>query len=971
MIKKCSKNKVHSSKPSLKKNKGVLESVFFGKRSGFFKNVTATLLLTFTFFSVGGQEIAFAFYNDTETSLANTFTAGAIDFVLDDQGFLPLMSEMNIEPGATTTKSVFVVMEDYSNPMRYFASTTGMSANNLCRDLNLTASVEGQVVYNGPLNAFMSSATTTLSEWTFEVTQYSGSSASNDSCSFDFSFFGWQTRHGYTEYERGGYSDVESTTSLVKSSGMKIHKVYYDVAEDKGEEGTNEWVELYNPTSQDLDISGWQICDNTLCDTVPGPAIVPMMGYAVVTASSTTWDYWVLPDDVTKIVLEDSRIGNGLENTADMVSLLNDQGFVSDQVNWGDPDMGWANYNAMVWTPGVPDVAEGSAISRNEPKAPPALLTLPNETHWWKLDDGAGTTAVDSAGSVDGVVVGNPTWTTGKVDGALDLDGHTQYISAGGSTMPTGAYTKVAWVKRNTQQSNNNILSGSSGHAFWAPAFRGYRLSAGHTGMFDAVEDVTSLSPNTWYQVAVTYDPSVNGGQMKLFKNGVLIDSATSVPAIASDFSVQIGAYMGSNNFGGKIDDVRLFDTALSEAEIDSLFRSFEPVVIPPPYDTNTPADWFSFSPPTVTLISPGQVNNPNMSWGFSYDLIWDARNPDGPDSDIVIDIYEIEDTEQNLMISPGDLVYTIATGTENDGHYSWTVPFRWYGNIWIKIVARNKKNFMMQDMMTSGIIFDPPAPEDETDIAMDDIFDDVDDTLMFLTEEVNELLDLTGDEELIATTTDTTETVEEDGQTDSEAEDQPAPVISSGSGDNNEVDQVEISTEVASSTASTTTSVEVPVDDEDGDESIDASEEVVTVDTTIPLEGIASTSPSSEEVEAVEDEVVEDVGETETEDPAEEVEVLEDSVVLSREEDEDTTEAEDVVEDAVVLNRDEDDVPADISDDTNVVEEVATEPAPIAPPTETEVAPEVVEETKVETIIPDVAIVEAEAIVPNEDENE
>ena len=42
---------------------------------------------------------------------------------------------------------------------------------------------------------------------------------------------------------------------------------------------------------------------------------------------------------------------------------------------------------------------------------------------WWKLDDGAGLTAVDSAGDHDGTLTGPLTWIEGIVGGALEFQG--------------------------------------------------------------------------------------------------------------------------------------------------------------------------------------------------------------------------------------------------------------------------------------------------------------------------------------------------------------------------------------------------------------------------------------------------------------------------------------------------------------------------------------------------------------------
>ena len=737
------KNNKKKSSPKGLAGGDIVESVFVvgSKDKEYWKKIIAgALVFSFAFFNVRGAEIVSAFYNDVENSSQNIFTAGAIDFILEDFGFAPLMSEMNFEPGATTTKRIAVIMEPYSNPMNYFASTTNLMTNSLCTDLDLVATLASTTMYSGKLSNFISSATTTIGEWTFELTMPIDSTAMNDQCMFDFSFFGWQTRHNYPTYENGGYSDVETSSNKVKSAGLKIHKVYYDVEPERGIEGDNEWVEIYNPTNQAIDISGWEICDDASCDTIPATVPVPMMGYAVISATTTTWTYWNVPSDVIKITL-DSNIGNGLGNSEDMLQLRTPDDAIVDQMNWGIPDAGWNNYNDALWNPGIADVQEGHALSRNNPKPPPPLLTLPTPFHWWKFDDGSTSTAIDSAGSANGTLVGNPTWVAGYVGtNALRFSGSGQYVSAGGLTMSSGSYTKSAWVNRGAGNGNNNILSGASGHAFWAPAFKNYHLASGHSGLFDAVEDVTGLSPNTWYHVAVSYDPMVAGGTMKLYKNGALVDSAINVPPISTDFAAQIGAYQGANVWAGTIDEVQIYDSALGESELDSLYRSYATSTpMSMAYDTNLPADWFDFGPPEIVLHTPSQGQNPNWSWGFTYDIEWTATNPMGPDSDLLIDIYEILDTEQNLMISPGDEIQTIAIGTENDGVYAWTVPLQFYGNIWIKVVARSKKNFMMQDTMTSNILFDPP-PLEEIEINFDDIFDKLGDEDVLLDEALDAL---------------------------------------------------------------------------------------------------------------------------------------------------------------------------------------------------------------------------------------
>jgi len=155
------------------------------------------------------------------------------------------------------------------------------------------------------------------------------------------------------------------------------------------------------------------------------------------------------------------------------------------------------------------------------------------------------------------------------------------------NAMPPGAYTKMAWVKR-MGDGTNNIISGNSGHALFAPG-PNFRLSAGHNGRWpignnkswDYVEDTESLQQGRWYHVAVSYDPDVEGGRMILYKNGVEADRASNVPVQdPSDKKIYIGAFDGANNWNGMIDDVMIFERALSPAQIASIYSNGPKIIV-------------------------------------------------------------------------------------------------------------------------------------------------------------------------------------------------------------------------------------------------------------------------------------------------------------------------------------------------------------------------------------------------------
>ena len=141
-----------------------------------------------------------------------------------------------------------------------------------------------------------------------------------------------------------------------------------------------------------------------------------------------------------------------------------------------------------------------------------------------------------------------------------------------GNMISQGAYTKAAWVKRNYgYQVGNNIVSGNTGHAFYAPQGQQGRLSAGHNGDYKAVQDPDSIPEAIWTFVAVTYDPDVASGTLTLFTNGIQVDQATGIEPPEESSKTYIGSYNKSNVWYGSIDEVAIWDEALEGDEISEL----------------------------------------------------------------------------------------------------------------------------------------------------------------------------------------------------------------------------------------------------------------------------------------------------------------------------------------------------------------------------------------------------------------
>jgi len=303
-----------------------------------------------------------AYFNDNETSSENSFSASTLDFSLG----LPLDFSPVIMPNATATRNISLTNDGILG-FGYKAEATS-TVGVLCDHLNLEAKLNGTATYNGALTGFnynVGGFATTTRDWQFTANLTSNDPAlQNQTCNFDFVFDGVQA-------EGPGFSDQEIISNTITSGiwlKILINKVYYDVDDAHGgdtDEWKHEWIELYNPLSNDVNLKNWEICDNTDCKTIHPDVSIPALGYALLSHDASTWQqYWEVPAGVEKINLGGAPSHLALDNTADMLVLKNADGVVIDQMNWGAPDSSWPNYNLDVWNPGAPDVAAGHMLGR-------------------------------------------------------------------------------------------------------------------------------------------------------------------------------------------------------------------------------------------------------------------------------------------------------------------------------------------------------------------------------------------------------------------------------------------------------------------------------------------------------------------------------------------------------------------------------------------------------------------------------
>lgn len=202
----------------------------------------------------------------------------------------------------------------------------------------------------------------------------------------------------------------------------------------------------------------------------------------------------------------------------------------------------------------------------------------------WGFDEGSGSTTEDLVGNLDGTLQG-ASWTTDRLDRAgkaLEF-GQNKWVNIANTLKPQQV-TFSAWISiSGTDSAASPIFSAEKGHGADGFAYRfgldsggRLRLEAiapqGTTGSRYAFSSAKLLS-GEWYHVAGTYD----GQTVAVYVDGALAGSTTygSVQNLntAADIPVAIGHLEGWSVqwFRGKMDDVRVYDEALSGGQVSAL----------------------------------------------------------------------------------------------------------------------------------------------------------------------------------------------------------------------------------------------------------------------------------------------------------------------------------------------------------------------------------------------------------------
>jgi Concanavalin A-like lectin/glucanases superfamily/Chitobiase/beta-hexosaminidase C-terminal domain/Right handed beta helix region len=194
----------------------------------------------------------------------------------------------------------------------------------------------------------------------------------------------------------------------------------------------------------------------------------------------------------------------------------------------------------------------------------------------FQFSEGGGSQTVDSSSNQNvGVLTNGVGWTTGRYGSGLAFDGIDDYVRVESPDLPTGDFTWAAWIRASQWKSFQGVLMGGDDIGPELAVEGTGRILVVHDGGRQRMVGASAIPTGTWSHITLTRA----GSLLRIYINGVqdAVGATSGTPYGFGTCSLLIGidsdtgctgALNGS--FAGTIDEVRVYNRALSESEIRS-----------------------------------------------------------------------------------------------------------------------------------------------------------------------------------------------------------------------------------------------------------------------------------------------------------------------------------------------------------------------------------------------------------------
>ena len=194
--------------------------------------------------------------------------------------------------------------------------------------------------------------------------------------------------------------------------------------------------------------------------------------------------------------------------------------------------------------------------------------------HHWRLDENTAagvTVAVDSVGGLNGDIQG-ATSVLGKSGKAFSFNGADDVVTID-NFVPPQQGTIVFWLNPALSKSKERILGAGGDYEVWLRGNGELKNELFDNGSSTIGTGPSALNANEWNHVATTYDSTTT--TVEIYLDGELSVAGTAeVPSTPIQTTLLLGHRAGAaagEHYEGLLDDLRIYDRVLSEAEVNAL----------------------------------------------------------------------------------------------------------------------------------------------------------------------------------------------------------------------------------------------------------------------------------------------------------------------------------------------------------------------------------------------------------------